>query len=85
METACRHTLELFEKDLGIVQELEIKLNIMQRWVPEDPEWQNAGWLVAKRRYQCALDTLEGLIVAHIFELTKMNRSGTGDYHFTQL
>jgi hypothetical protein len=83
METARRHTLELFEKDLATVQELEIKLNIIQRWVPNDPEWQNAGRLVATRQYQRALDTLEGLVVARIFELTKMNRSGTGKYHFT--
>ncbi|KAG1871810.1 hypothetical protein DFJ58DRAFT_713769 [Suillus subalutaceus] len=78
METACRHTLELFKKDLATVQELENKLDIVQRWVPEDFEWQNAGRLVAKRRYQRALDTLEGLVVARIFELTKMNHSGTG-------
>ncbi|KAG2151480.1 hypothetical protein DEU56DRAFT_869083 [Suillus clintonianus] len=78
METARRHTLELFEKDLTTVQELEIKLDIVCRWVPDDPEWQNAGRMVAKRRYQRALDTLEGLVVARIFELTKMNRSGTG-------
>ncbi|KAG1862656.1 hypothetical protein F4604DRAFT_1882281 [Suillus subluteus] len=30
------------------------------------------------RLYQLALDRLEGLIVARIFELTKMNRAGTG-------
>ncbi|KAG2350209.1 hypothetical protein BDR05DRAFT_971794 [Suillus weaverae] len=60
METARRHTLELFEKDLTTMQELENKLNIVRRWVPDDPEWQNAGRMVAKRRYQHALDTLEG-------------------------
>ncbi|KAG1731393.1 hypothetical protein EDB19DRAFT_1896940 [Suillus lakei] len=40
--------------------------------------WQNAGCLIANQKYQCSLDQLEGLIVAWIFELTKMNRSGTG-------
>lgn len=35
---------------------------------------------MANRKYQCALDRLEGLIVAHIFELTKMNRVGTGEF-----
>jgi hypothetical protein len=84
METACRHTLKLYEKDLTTVQELKNKLDIVHRWVPEDPEWQNAGRMVAKRRYyQRALDTLKGLVVARIFELTKMNRSGTGDHFFT--
>ncbi|KAG1844379.1 hypothetical protein F4604DRAFT_1884457 [Suillus subluteus] len=39
--------------------------------------WQHAGRLVANQRYQRSLDQLEGLIVAQIFELTKMNWSGT--------
>ncbi|KAG1730167.1 hypothetical protein EDD22DRAFT_1011782 [Suillus occidentalis] len=70
--------LENYEKDLRFVQELECKLSITHRWTPEDPDWQSAGCLVANRKYQRALDTLEGLVVARIFELTKMNRSGTG-------
>ncbi|KAG1734417.1 uncharacterized protein EDB91DRAFT_1238427 [Suillus paluster] len=47
-------------------------------------------WLETTRRHALenfekdlgvrSLDQLEGLIVARIFELTKMNRSGTGDY-----
>ncbi|KAG2336445.1 hypothetical protein BDR05DRAFT_978790 [Suillus weaverae] len=71
LETTRRHALENFEKDLGVVQELEQKLGILHRWTPEDADWQNAGRLRS-------LDQLEGLIVARIFELTKMNRSGTG-------
>ena len=37
------------------------------------------GHLVAQRKYQCALDNLESLVVACIFELGKMNRAGTGE------
>ncbi|KIK33852.1 hypothetical protein CY34DRAFT_26971 [Suillus luteus UH-Slu-Lm8-n1] len=72
LEMTWRHALENFEKDL------ESKLEVAQRWVPDTPEWKDAGHLVAKRKYQCALDALEGLVVARIFELTKLNRSGTG-------
>ncbi|KAG0708391.1 hypothetical protein DFH29DRAFT_1045059 [Suillus ampliporus] len=78
LETTRRHALENFEKDLGVVQELEQKLGILHRWTPEDADWQNTGRLVANRKYQRSLDQLEGLIVARIFELTKMNRSGMG-------
>jgi hypothetical protein len=60
------------------VQVLELKLDITQRWEPEGEEWQRTGRLVAMRKYQRALDVLEGLIVARMFELTKMNRSQTG-------
>ncbi|KAI6006783.1 hypothetical protein EDD15DRAFT_2383819 [Pisolithus albus] len=77
-ETMRRHALENFEKDLKIVQDIEIKLGVTKRWVPEDEEWQTAGRLVANRKYQRCLDQLESLVVAQIFELSKMNQSGTG-------
>lgn len=78
-ETARRHALEDYERNLKLVQALEYKLEIVNRWSPEDVEWQRVGRLVANRKYQRALDRLEGLIVARIFELTKMNRAGTGE------
>jgi hypothetical protein len=61
-----------------MVQGLELKLDISQCWQPENEEWQCTGRLVAMRKYQRALDVLKGLIVALMFELTKMNRSQTG-------
>ncbi|KIK20520.1 hypothetical protein PISMIDRAFT_58309, partial [Pisolithus microcarpus 441] len=77
-ETMCRHAMENFEKDLKIVQDLEVRLGIMKHWVPEDEEWQATGRLVANRKYQCCLDQLESLVVARIFKLLKMNQAGTG-------
>ena len=78
-ETTCRHALENYKKNLHVVQELECKLEI-SRWVPGDPEWENAACLVSNRKYQCAIDHLESLVVSRIFELTRMNRAGTGLY-----
>jgi hypothetical protein len=78
-ETARRHALEARDKNLLVVQDLERKLNVAQRWKPDCPEWSNARNLVSTRRYQRCLDTLEGLIVARMFELTKMNMSQTGE------
>ncbi|KAI5984422.1 hypothetical protein EDD15DRAFT_2375241 [Pisolithus albus] len=77
-ETMRHHATENFEKDLKMVQDLEGKLGITKRWVPEDEEWQTAGCLVANRKYQRCLDQLESLVVARIFELSKMNQAGTG-------
>ena len=77
-ETAHRHTLENYKKDLHLVQDLENKLGISRRWVPGDPEWENAECLVSNQKYQRAVDHLEGLVVVCIFELDKMNRAGTG-------
>ncbi|KAI6094518.1 hypothetical protein EDD16DRAFT_1529100 [Pisolithus croceorrhizus] len=62
---------------LGKLEDLECKLSISWHWVPEDKEWQDAGRLVANQEYCCALDNLESLVVAWLFELTKMNREGT--------
>ncbi|KAI5989955.1 hypothetical protein EDD15DRAFT_2124341, partial [Pisolithus albus] len=73
-----RHAQENYEKDLKAVQELEGCLGITRRWVPEDEEWQAAARLVANRKYQRALDNVEHLVVSQIFELSKMNQSGTG-------
>ena len=81
-EALRRHALENHEKDLKCVQDLERRLNISIHWKPGDAEWQHAGWLVANREYQQALDWLEGLIVARIFELSKMNRAGTSKFLF---
>jgi len=83
LETAQRHAQETYDKDLVMVQELELKLEIPSHWKPGDVEWQNAGCLVAQQKYQCALNNLESLVVAHIFELTKMNQAGTGEFLVT--
>jgi len=77
-----RHAQENYEKDLKAVQELKEHLGISRRWVPEDEEWQAAARLVANRKYQRALDNLERLVVSRIFELSKMNQSGTGKLIF---
>ncbi|KAG1889612.1 uncharacterized protein F5891DRAFT_1131821 [Suillus fuscotomentosus] len=77
-ETARRHAVEDHERNSKLVQALERKLEITMRWTPEDADWQRVGRLVAHRKYQRALDRLEGLIVARIFELTRMNRAATG-------
>lgn len=78
-ETKRRHALEKHDKDLVVVQGLELRIGVVTRWVLGGPECEEAGRLVSMRRYQRCLDTLEGLVVARIFELTKMNRSQTGE------
>lgn len=78
METKRRHASENLTKDRDAVQALELRLAVVNRWQIGDPEFQEAGKLVSMRKYQRRLDVLEGLVVARIFELTKMNRSHTG-------
>jgi hypothetical protein len=78
LETKRRHALENRDKNLLVVQDLEVMLGVVERWVPECPEWKAAALMVGKHRYQRCLDDLEGLIVSRMFELTKMNMSQTG-------
>lgn len=85
LETERRQALEKYEKNRELAFDLERKLGIVVRWTRGSVEWEHAKNLVANRKYQRALDHLEGLIVARMFELTKMNMSQTGAYSTTDL
>lgn len=71
---------ELEAKLILDVQSLEERLGIRrdQRWSRGSEQWNKAEELVGMATYQKALDKLEGLVVARIFELSRMNMSGTG-------
>ena len=78
-ETKRRHALEKHDKDMAAVHALELHLGIITHWVLGGSECEKAGRLVVMRKYQQALDNLKGLVFTCIFELTKMNRSQTGE------
>ncbi|KAJ6522106.1 hypothetical protein DFH09DRAFT_1251024 [Mycena vulgaris] len=78
LETQRRHALELRAKTLAVVQDLELRLGTEARWVRDDANWVATTEMVSKRRFQRALDHLEGLVIARMFELTKVNMAGTG-------
>jgi hypothetical protein len=76
--TVKRHTWENYDKAVHSVQEMEEKMGIEDRWMRESQEYKEAAELVATRRYRGAVNKLEELVVKRLFELTKMNMSGTG-------
>jgi hypothetical protein len=76
--TACWHTKENYNRAVQAVQEMEKKMDILVRWTVDDEEYENAEALVASRHYRLALNKLEELVIKRLFELTKMNMSGTG-------
>lgn len=78
IETKRRHAIEKHDKDLNAVHALELQLGCTSRWVLGSPEFEEAAKMASMRKYQRCIDDLEGLVVARIFELTKMNRSQTG-------
>ncbi|KAJ7855762.1 hypothetical protein B0H14DRAFT_3448862 [Mycena olivaceomarginata] len=70
IETQWRHATEVVSKTLATVQDLELRLGITERW--------ERALMVTNRRYQRALDELEGLVVARMFELSKVHMADTG-------
>jgi hypothetical protein len=84
-ETQRRHATEVVSKTLAAVQDLELRLGITERWERDGVEWTTTALMVTNRRYQRALDELEGLVVARMFELSKVHMADTGAYFFTLL
>ncbi|KAJ7362390.1 hypothetical protein DFH08DRAFT_950658 [Mycena albidolilacea] len=78
VETKCRHTFKVATKSLGVVQELELKLGIITHWELGSKVWVKAAKMTSSCRYQ--LDQLQGLVVARMFELSKVNMLGTSEF-----
>ena len=79
-ETKHRNEQENERKLIANVQALEGRLGVTSRWKEGSEEWVSAKTLVKEREYRKALDKLEGLLVAHIFEMTRLNVAGTGEW-----
>lgn len=76
-ETARRNALEKRDNLLTRAQDLETRMQIT-RWTPGDDDWKVAEELVELSQYRRCVDQLESLVVARMFELSKMNMSRTG-------
>ncbi|KAJ7937730.1 hypothetical protein B0H13DRAFT_2226465 [Mycena leptocephala] len=76
--TAKRHAREGYDRALLDVEESERKMEIVTRWEWESKEWEDAATLVNTRKYRLCINELEALVLKRMFELTKMNMSGTG-------
>lgn len=61
----------------SMARKLEIKLEVRTRWTPESEEWKRVDKSWQEREFDKAVDRLEGLVLARIFELEKMNQAGT--------
>ncbi|KAJ3740353.1 hypothetical protein DFH05DRAFT_1537398 [Lentinula detonsa] len=78
IETQRQHAIENRNDLKKEVQTLEVQLGIKDRWTSGSEDWEKAKKMVVMAKYQRALDKLEGLVVARLFELTKLNMSRTG-------
>lgn len=78
IETQRRHAIEVRDKALAVVEDLEIRLDIARRWEDDGDNLIRVAKMAKNRTYQRAIDALEGLVVARMFELSKVNMSDTG-------
>ncbi|KAF8133486.1 hypothetical protein K438DRAFT_1507353, partial [Mycena galopus ATCC 62051] len=73
-----RHAREGYDRAIAEVEEIERRMEVVTRWEWESPEWVAAAELVNTRKYRTCVNDLEVLVLKRMFELTKMNMSGTG-------
>ncbi|KAF7371734.1 hypothetical protein MVEN_00029900 [Mycena venus] len=66
-----------YVQKLEAVIDMEERLQITKRWTTTSPGWVAAVKQLKEKKFMDALNSLELLIVEQIFELTKVNCSGT--------
>jgi len=70
---------------MNVVDDIERRMGITERWLPEDPKYQEGLAYLTNRRFIRAVEQLQGLVVQRLFELAKANIAGTGMYFFNCL
>ena len=78
LEQRRRLARERFDAAHADAVQMEIRLGIDRRWEPTDPEYLEAMKYMNDHKYHRALDNLHRLVVLRLFELHRMNISGTG-------
>ncbi|KAG1844311.1 hypothetical protein DFJ58DRAFT_664845 [Suillus subalutaceus] len=64
----------------ALVAHVEIQLTVEARWEVGGPEYNEFKMEARIGKYRAALDELERLVVMHLFELSKLLLSGTGEF-----
>lgn len=82
LETRRRVAREQCDRLLEDVVNLEARLGITQRWIPSDPQYIEARKYVTERNYHRAVDRVHEVVIKRLFELHKLNISGTGKFLF---
>ncbi|KAG1795852.1 uncharacterized protein BJ212DRAFT_1450710 [Suillus subaureus] len=70
--------LRKYELQLNVVEDFERHHSIMERWLPHDPKYMQAVRYSQEHQFICLVEELEGLVVRHLFELSKANLASTG-------
>ncbi|KAG2042380.1 hypothetical protein BDR03DRAFT_1006782 [Suillus americanus] len=75
---AARRAVERrLQIQINIVEDLETRLDIAERWTPGNSDYRETLEYSRQRKFICAVEDLEGLVVQRLFELSKANLSST--------
>ncbi|KAG2029849.1 hypothetical protein BDR03DRAFT_1041183, partial [Suillus americanus] len=67
---AVEHRLQI---QINIVEDLETRLDIAERWTPGNSDYRETLEYSQRRKFIHAVEDLEGLVVQRLFELSKAN------------
>jgi hypothetical protein len=79
-EAERRSILHKLDLAMNIVEDLERRLGLKDRWTCQHPEYQEAAAYINNQEFIRAVEKLEALIVARLFELAKANLMGTCEF-----
>ncbi|KAL0063208.1 hypothetical protein AAF712_009906 [Marasmius tenuissimus] len=79
LERSVRQAQETELTLLGEIHFYETQMKVDKRWEEGSDEWNRAMAMAEMKDYQGAIDKLEALVVARIFELSKMHMAGTDE------
>lgn len=82
LETRRRNAFEQRHNVLLEIERIELRMGVVQRWSAEHEQYKAASSYIKIRDYRKALDRVELLIVQRLFELEKLNLSGTGTFWY---
>ncbi|KAF8510085.1 hypothetical protein JB92DRAFT_2728674, partial [Gautieria morchelliformis] len=73
-------TLRKLELAMNVVEDIERRLGLNERWTHEHPAYQEAAAYINNQGFIRVVERLEGLVVARLFELAKANLMGDKSY-----
>ncbi|KAL0567522.1 hypothetical protein V5O48_014471 [Marasmius crinis-equi] len=82
LEKSLRDDQEMEFKHIRDIQDLEARLEVGkgERWMAGSPNWVRVEKSISEREYWRAADCLEGLMVARMQEMGRLNIAGTGEW-----
>ncbi|KAG1850404.1 hypothetical protein F4604DRAFT_1934402 [Suillus subluteus] len=77
--------LRRLQLQMNVVEDFEHRHGIGECWIPSDPRYVQALEYSSQRRFIHVVEELEGLVVQRLFELSKVNLSGTALDRYNKL